>query len=381
MKETIGKGLVDAFSALDQNQSFNNVITAIGQLSTYIANVIVGIGVLTSKLIGFVKSIPGIGLLGKLFKFTLDSSIIGQLQKLGADYEAKKAANSKATTSQLAKTVILSKTQLITAKALTKEQKDQLALKQASLLLDQQNQIFNLDKIEIAAAMLNKQTAEDMARLTLKKDLLDLQAAINAGDAATATALAEVVKQDYARVQAYQALNIAAGIQAGLISDIKTAIDLIPFNKDIFNLDNIQQALNMVNQLISSMSNIQISAAGAPAGGSNYVNPLTMSNKPASVTTNDWSNIIKDLDNAAAEAASAPSAVQITDPKILANLSAIGGIPTPSPKAFGPGIPNVNITITDNAKKLVDVVMDTTQDQSASGIPTQITRNARNLTW
>ena len=43
--------------------------------------------------------------------------------------------------------------------------------------------------------------------------------------------------------------------------------------------------------------------------------------------------------------------------------------------------PIVNITISDNAKKLVDVVMDTTQDQSASGIPTQITRNAKNLAW
>ena len=209
LKETIGKGLVDAFAQAGGNQGFNGFLDGMSKLAEHISNLVVGIGVLIAKI----QKLPIIGQVLKAVGWGIANGPLGWLDALGAKAKVSSSQPSVVTNflsdmkkiaAGTAKATVSAKQLLTTTKALTKEQKDQLALKQASLLLDQQNQIFNLDKIEIAAAMMNKQTAEDMARLTLKKDLLALQDSINAGDAATATKLAEVVQQDYARVQAYQ---------------------------------------------------------------------------------------------------------------------------------------------------------------------------------
>ena len=364
MKETIGQGLMQSFEQLDSSKGFNGVIESMGKFANYISDVVVGLGVVISKL----KDLPGVGLLTKLAN---QSGFLGILARMGSKAKVQAAmpsgvtnflAYEKQAAGVLEKQRNIQRQQLTTAKALTKEQKDQLALKNASLLLDQQNQIFNLDKIEIAAAMMNKQTAEDMARLTLKKDLIALQEAVNAGDAKAATDLAAVVQKDTERVQAYQALNLAASVQAGLINSIKTVTAAMPTNMSLINLDNLQTALNLINQMASKL----MSTTPTPTGGTTSTTGTTLA---AAVAASPFAGANYTTNTSDLTGIALASALPRVDTSTLAGIARASAQPV------------VNVTITENAKGIVDVVMDTTQQQSASGIPTQITRNAKNLAW
>lgn len=389
MKETIGKGLVDAFTQAGGSQGFNGFLDGMSKLAEHISNVVVGIGV----LIGKIQKMPIIGQIFKAIGSSIANGPLGWLDALGAKAKIAASQSSVVTNFLLdmkkiaagtAKANASAKQLLTTTKALTKEQKDQLALKQAAAILDQKNSIFNLDQIEIAAAMMSKQTAEDYARLKLKKDILDLQDAINRGDAAAATTLAATVEDDYKRVWAYQAVNIAAGIQAGLITNIKNAANLIPKDIGVINLDNLQSALDYINKMLASLNQIASTATKSPvvksvvstataASTQNLVSPASIGLTDAQITAVQQAAISSML--------ASPASLGLTD--LQHSLSSMAPIPQNivTARSLGLGDPIVNVTITDNAKNLVDVVMDTTQQQSASGIPTQITRNAKNLAW
>ena len=273
---------------------------------------------------------------------------------------------------------------------LNKKKKETAALDELSLRYKQAEAIFNLDQIELAAASMSKQTAEDYARIKLKQDLITLQNAIQNNDLAAAEAAAKIVDQDYARVQAYQAINIAAGIQAGLITNIKTAASLIPSNLSVINLDNLQSAIVLINQLIASLNNIPAVQAGGATGGGTagtsfnpnipFIAPPGAESQHFLAPTSVGSAMATTIDRAALN--NQLSAARYTGQALAyASMAGLPLDPSSYNATMNPKAPVVNITISENAKGIVDVVMDTTQDQSASGIPTQITRNARNLAW
>jgi hypothetical protein len=348
MKETVGKGLVDAFSLLGQNSNFNGVINAMGSLATYISNTIVGIGVLTSQLTTLVKSIPGIGVLGKVFKFALDTSAIGRLQAIGAAYEAKKAANAKNTAATASKTVAIQKTQLTTAKALTKEAKDKAALDALSLKYLQTAKIFNDEQIQIAAALANgKLSTEDQIRLNLKKDILDLETAIQNKDVEGATALAAKIDLEYKQLGLYQSAEKTASSIADILKNIQP-IDLI-------NIKNLQDALAKLLQLNGLLSPAQQAQAAA---GQAMVDKAV-------------ANILNtDLANAAAETDVTSILGTPFNPNVVSNYG-VGN----------PNLQNVTVTIVDNTSGLISVVTDATQQASANGINTRLVRNTGGLSW
>ena len=261
MKETIGKGIVDALGQLNTDQGFNGVIDKMGNLATDISNIIVGLGVIAQKI----QSIPGFSLFTKFIEFNFNHGILGIAKQLGEKQTIKNSQSSVVTNflgdmkniaAATAKANGTAKQLLTTSKALTKEAKDKLALEKASSELKKADAIFDMDKIELAAAAMNKQTAEDYARIKLKQDIIALQDAINAGDAASATKLAAIVDEDYKRVQAYQAINVALGIQNGTITNIKNAASLIPTDLNLINLDNLKSALDYINQMLTQLGKV-----------------------------------------------------------------------------------------------------------------------------
>ena len=179
-QETIGKGLVDALVlAGGKDGDVQDVADAMANLSNYTADSIRGVGILAGKLTDLDKKSTG-GILSKLFAKNFELGWIGQLNKLGAEVDRPRAnrrfmggaqanlyssseAAEKRRQRELKK---LQDTQLKATKALTAEQKKQAALKKAG-------SIFDLEQIQIIAALQGKLSKDDETRLKAQFALLN----------------------------------------------------------------------------------------------------------------------------------------------------------------------------------------------------------------
>jgi len=127
--------------------------------------------------------------------------------------------------------------------AQNKAKRDQLALDKASIALRKAESIFNLEEIQLAAAMKNPAlTLGEYARLQLKKDILALEQAIQDQDVAGATALAKKVNVDIDR------LNKLRDTQLALIK-ITDITDELPENLELIDLANLAAALALIKKL------------------------------------------------------------------------------------------------------------------------------------
>lgn len=181
-QETIGKGLVDALTlAGGGSTDIDKVTASMTYLSDQVANAARGVGVLIGYFSQLDKKISG-GWIGKILKEgQANFSILGILAKLGATTQApeedpnsfqarqrsayENAAARKKAEAEAAKrakelAALLNKQNKAT-KALTDEQKKQLALKKAS-------SIFDMQQIELIAALKGNVSAEDRKRLELQ---------------------------------------------------------------------------------------------------------------------------------------------------------------------------------------------------------------------
>jgi hypothetical protein len=79
---------------------------------------------------------------------------------------------------------------LSTQRKIAAEKKKQEILDKAALVLAQGQKVFDEEGIQLAAAAQGKLTEEERARVALKKDILDLEAAINEGNVTAAARLA-----------------------------------------------------------------------------------------------------------------------------------------------------------------------------------------------
>ena len=178
-KETIGKGLVDALAlAGGKDGDVQDVATAMSDLSNYTADAVRGVGVLAGKLTDLDKKSTG-GILSKLLSANFEYSLLGQLARLGNEAQPRPRANrrfmggsgnagygadlvEKKRQAELKK---LSDAQLKATKALTAEQKKQAALKKAG-------SIFDLEQVQLIAALKGKLSDEDRKRVELQFALL-----------------------------------------------------------------------------------------------------------------------------------------------------------------------------------------------------------------
>ena len=178
-QETIGKGLVDALVlAGGKDGDVQDVADAMANLSNYTADSIRGVGILAGKLTDLDKKSTG-GILSKLFAKNFELGWIGQLNKLGAEVDRPRAnrrfmggaqANlySSSEAAEKRRALELKKlqdAQVKATKALTAEQKKQAALKKAG-------SIFDLEQVQLIAALKGKLSDEDRKRVELQFALL-----------------------------------------------------------------------------------------------------------------------------------------------------------------------------------------------------------------
>lgn len=297
VQEIIGKGLIDALKGLGDDGTVDNLAVQMQSVAIYTADVIRGIGV----MIGYIKSaadaidkIPG---LNKIMDLVLRTNPLYEpivlLNKLGKEAAATAAATG--TTAQaLAHMAELQSKYVVKTlsdkKKLTAEElkalnaaKLKLAIEKANLALGKGQDVFDIEKIQIAAALTNQaeqlgkatssaqalQIANDVARLRVKQDILALEDAIASKDEAAIVAATNKLNADL------KVLNALSGQNAKLV-DIKSILDSLK-PKELIDQKNLDEALAKIAEIMRLLgAKIPTSASlgsGIPAG--DYIAPIS----------------------------------------------------------------------------------------------------------
>ena len=263
--ETIGTALLDAVIKVSGSKGVDGLISKINTLSSGIASVVTQIGNMVGALNGSeVQKAFSPGFMvsgGRAGSFRVGPTGAGNMAMSTQSQDLQKsalAAQKKAENDaikrnkELAK---LGKDQAAAAIATAKAKKDQAALDKAALALAKGVDVFDMDKIQINAALLSStqalgkatsQTqllsiANDLARLTIKQDMLVLEDAIAAKDVEGATAAARKLNTDIA------ILGTLSG-QTLKLANIKTILESI-LPKSLIDLANLDAAIAKIIEM------------------------------------------------------------------------------------------------------------------------------------
>jgi hypothetical protein len=281
-KETIGKGLVDALITVTNSNSTDEFIAKIDKAAQSIANFVRE----TGEFIKITKSIfdfknlsffaPSGGLFGDGKGFGNISMTVSSQDTQRADAIARK--NAMAMTK-------LTKEQAAAQAKILKDKKLGAAIDKANLALNKGNEVFDMDKIQIAAALTNQaeqlgkatssaqvlQIANDTARLNVKRSILALEDAIAAKDEAAIIAAT-------AKLNADLKILGTLGMQNVKLQDIKSILESLK-PKDLINISNLEEALRLLGQinLASTGSKTIPSSASLGSGitAGDYIAPIS----------------------------------------------------------------------------------------------------------
>jgi hypothetical protein len=218
-KEAIGKGLIDSFILLAGDNSLEIATDNMKKFGDQIAYALLGAADLLKKIQdigkegaeGFVgpdgvrrtrrpSALQELAERGKRVAFEnrtmgAPGAISGKFPSGAAYFAAQKRADDEALKVQR-KMEAIEKKRLDTAKKLAAEKAKKVALDKLSVFLNKAQQLFDMDRIQLAAAALSKQTDEDKVRIRLKQEILDLEEAISDGNVEGAAKLAIAISRD-----------------------------------------------------------------------------------------------------------------------------------------------------------------------------------------
>jgi len=299
--EIIGGGLVDAFGLIAGGTNAQDAATAIETVATAIAHVERAIG----RTIGAIPNLL---------------TNLKNLPKNIFEGFAGKAAGTTISTKPQKDTIKLTLTQQRQQELLDKlekealrREKERLALlnkqnaakrlqgiiDKANLALNKGEDVFNMDKIQIAAALANQaeqlgkattsaqqlQIANDTARLRVKQDILALEDAIASKDEAAIIAATNKLNADLKVLSALSGQNIK-------LADIKSILDSLK-PADLINQKNLDDALAKIKEMLDLLAKANLAAtskpptsaalgSGIPVG--DYVAPVALSDALAAST-------------------------------------------------------------------------------------------------
>jgi len=284
-KEALARGFVDGLEASGMSvEDFQEKIIELGtQIGTALGKAAGSFEKLDEKLTELSKN-PAIKLILKAFDALIGlDPIIGsaadqldktnKLRKKQAEAYAKELSNRGILLKIAQAEALAAKKRLNEQKLLTKEKANQLALDKAALALGKGTDVFDLDKIQVAAALAAKQDeinklganatdqqklqlANDLTRLSIKKTMAELEDAIAAKDVEAATRLAKKLNLDLAILGALQG-------QQFKLQDINDILEKFK-PKALIDIQNLNEAL----ALLMKMAGLKINPLGIGAGDS-----------------------------------------------------------------------------------------------------------------
>ena len=366
-QETIGKGFVDAFTLIAEDGDFKNVISSIDNMATNVADTLVGIGAILDQVRNKFNSMPSWVkyLFRKVNETSLFSIITGALQSEGSKARVKQSMPQGAALfleeqrgKAAAKTLGINKKITQEIKKQTADKKAQLAIDKANQMLNTAKGVFDIEQVSVAAAMQNQTLTEnERKRLEIKQAIYALEGAIDSQDQKRIESGTKVLGGLLTQFATLQA-------QDTLLGQVKKSYDALGMNKDLINLTNLQEALRLLQQMNALMNGTKtpttatsLSAALNPTGSPYVYSPIS---KPyIEMGGNAWVDATNKI------------AAQAWDD----HEKTISRTMNPNYQ------PTVNVMVTENSKKLVDVIMETVTEQSASGNPPVTSRIGESFAW
>ena len=388
VKEIIGTGLIDALKSLGDDTTVADLATNMENLATYTADVIRGFGLMAAAL----KKIPGLsGLTGAsvVQAIPILGSYITLLNQAGA--QARRAAEVGAQKNPIQSGSYLTTQKKITA--LTKEQqkaqakiladkKSQAILDKANLALAKGNDIFNMDAIQLNAALigqaeaLGKATsgaqvlaiANDVQRLKVKQDIAALEDAIASKDEAAIVKATAKLNEDLKILSTLQRQDFT-------LLGIKTILDSLK-PKELIDQENLNNALAKIKEMLLLLAKVPTSVKGTTTDGGGGGGLFDGQPKLEKLTGKESIAAIIEVTDAVAVLADVMAQVQ-EEQNYLSYLSLIefqrklgdfGGYSADMNRGAGYGSGTaVTVEIIDKTSGLIEVVQTAVQENNRFG--------------
>ena len=317
--EIIGGGLVQAFARIGGGTEVTDAQIAIENIAGAISKITIATGTALGGITNVLTTL-------KNLPKNIFQGFAGTQLGVGVVIPEKKE-ELKLTLSQKKQEELLAKLE----KEALKREKERLALlnkqnvakklqgviDKANLALGKGSDVFDMDKIQIAAALTNQaeqlgkatsasqmlQIANDTARLNVKRSILALEDAIAAKDEAAIIAATAKLNADLKVLGTLAMQNVK-------LADIKSILDSLK-PKDLINISNLEEALRLLAQIdLLSKGKIPTSASlgsGIPSG--DYIAPISTTGgsiaaiieyaEAASARANAFADLL-DMENASA---------------------------------------------------------------------------------
>ena len=255
--EIIGGGLVDAFAlvgggtdAQDAAAVIEGIATALSKVTVQAGKTLGVIPTLIQNLKNLPKNIFG-GFAGA--QLGINVAIPEKKEEIKLTLTQKKQQELLARLER--QSLERERERLALKNKQLKTDKLRLAVEKAQLALGKGESVFDLDAIQINAALINQAQqlgnttnaaqilaiSNDIARLNVKRSMYELEQAIAAGDVAAIEAATSKLNADL------KILGALTG-QKETLTTIKTILDsLLP--KDLINLQNLRDAIALLNQI------------------------------------------------------------------------------------------------------------------------------------
>ncbi len=277
--EIIGEGLVEALARIGGGTEASDAQIAIEGIAKAISGITVATGTALGGLTNVFKTLKNLpknifqGFAGaqggvNLGSVTPTPKLTLSQKKQQEALKAMEAAAVKRNKELLA----LKTKQLAIEKQTLNQKKLQAAIDKANLALNKGEDVFDMDKIQIAAALTSQaealgkattssqvlQIANDTARLNVKRSILALEDAIAAKDEAAIIAATNKLNADLKVLGTLGQQNVK-------LLDIKSILDsLMP--KDLINLQNLKDALALLGKInLASTGSKTTPAVSTPA--------------------------------------------------------------------------------------------------------------------
>jgi hypothetical protein len=286
VQEIIGEGLIDAIRSLSDEDTVDNLAVQMQSVAVYTADVIRGIGVMVGYIQNVVEQVNKIPGLSKIMELVLSTNpifgAIATLNKLGAatrstaGIEAQGLADLARLQAEYVVKTLGAKKKLTAEeiKAL-KAARLKLAIDKANLALNKGNEVFDMDKIQNAAALRNQaeqlaksttdtqrlQIANDVARLNVKQSISNLEDAIAAKDEAAIVKATEKLNADLKILGALTGQNVKLADIKSILEGLKPA--------ELIDQKNLDEALRKIKEMMDLLAQANTaSKAKVPTSGS-----------------------------------------------------------------------------------------------------------------
>jgi hypothetical protein len=278
VQEILGKGIIDSLIILSGNTSVDELATDMETAATNAAAFLATLSEIVRYLNQPLMSVSGsiadfVEKTSPFVNLIIEGDPSGFMKKKPKPFSTPMTISGQVQLQQQAKITKLVKDQAISQAKILKDKKLQAAIDKANLALNKGSDVFDMDKIQIAAALTSQaeqlgkatsasqalQIANDTARLNVKRSILALEDAIASKDEASIVAATNKLNADL------KVLGALTG-QSIKLSDIKSILESLK-PADLINLANLDAAIAKMMELIR-LQGTKPSVSGGAVGGS-----------------------------------------------------------------------------------------------------------------